>query len=270
MSVVIVSGANRGLGLGIAREFARRGHQVHAGVRRPAEAGHLGDGVRVGALDVCSTVSVENFVADVVADSGAIDVVVCNAGVFGVSPIELADDASIIEMFEVNTFGVLRLIRSVLPVMRDQGRGSIIAIGSLSGRVPAPGTGVYAASKLAVVGLIEALAFEVEQFGIRVTCVEPGPYPTQMGVPQTRPGPDHSPYGPLMRQLAARAAARMAQAGDPDEVAHAVVAAAFDEDVPLHLPVGRHALAALGTTSHQPAVKWLAALRSELVGVAGQ
>ena len=227
MSVVLVSGANRGLGALIALEFARGGHRVFAGARRPDDAHDLRTAalsaqlsLDVVALDVTSEASTVEAVDRVVASAGTLDVLVSNAGIGGGGPIELATDDAVRRLFEVNTFGTLRLIRAALPVMRAQRRGNIIAVGSLSGRVPSPGMGVYAASKQAVVAIVEALALEVEQFGIRVSCVEPGPYRTQI-TGATAPPPATSPYSVLMQALRARTKRRLAESGDPDEIGRA-------------------------------------------------
>ena len=272
---MIVSGANRGLGRHIALEFARQGHRVFAGCRRPADATALrraADGggltVHIGPMDVRSTESVEAFVADVQASAGAVDAVVCNAGVFATGPVEEVDDDEALAMLDTNTLGALRLIRAVLPGMRAQRDGVILAVASLSGRVPAPGSGIYAASKLALIGLLEALVLEVEGFGIRVACLEPGPYRTEMAAPASGPTTGESPYAELMDAVRARTARRMAASGDPAEVARAAVAAALDASTPLHVPVGRHAEEALGGSPDRSTM-WIDTIRGDLRGSAG-
>jgi NAD(P)-dependent dehydrogenase (short-subunit alcohol dehydrogenase family) len=218
--------------------------------------------VRIAPLDVRSTASVDAFVADVHASAGAIDVVVCNAGVFATGPVEEIDDEQALAILDTNTLGALRLIRGVLPIMRAQRDGVIVAVASLSGRVPSPGSGIYAASKLALIGLLEALVLEVEDFGIRVACLEPGPYRTEMAAPPPPPAVG-SPYDHLMGAVRARTARRMAESGDPAEVARAAVAAALDPSAPLHVPVGRHAEQALAGSPERSSA-WIDALRDEL------
>lgn len=270
MSTVLISGANRGLGALTALEFARAGHRVFAGVRTPdalssvarvADDEHLD--VQPVALDVTVPGSPEDAIDAVVGAAGSLDVVVSNAGIVVGGPIELVGDDATRDVFEVNTFGALRLIRAALPVMRRQGRGTIVAVGSLNGRVPAPGMGMYAASKQALAAALEALSFEVEDFGIRVTSLEPGPYRTQISGSALRTA-DHGPYQGLMTRLGARTMGRLDESGDPAEVARAVVAEATADRPRLHVAVGRHAEAALGSSGEAFSEAWLAQLRGEL------
>lgn len=270
MSTVLISGANRGLGALTALEFARAGHEVFAGARDVAS---LDDVVAAAerenltlhpvALDVTVPATVAAAVEQV-GDVGALDIVVSNAGVAAAGPVELADDSTVAALFEVNTFGALRLIRAALPVMREQRSGTIVAVGSLSGRIPSPGMGMYAASKQALVAALEAVAFEVAQFGVRVSCIEPGPYRTQLENTTGRVTQDHGPYEQLMARLVERTGRRFEEAGDPAEVARAVVTEATSARPRLHVAVGAHARAALGDRSERFAEQWLERLGVEI------
>jgi NAD(P)-dependent dehydrogenase (short-subunit alcohol dehydrogenase family) len=268
MSVVLISGASSGIGRLTALAFARAGHQVAAGSR---SAGRAADLTRVAAaealrlrvvdLDVTRPDSASRAVRETRELFGPVDVLVNNAGVMSVGPVEGAPDDSVRRVFETNFFGSLRLIQAVLPSMRERGRGSIVLVGSLLGHIPAPGASIYAASKQAAAALHDALSFEVEAFGIRVSSVDIGPYATGIGArADSAPGP--LAYAPLLGALRARQARRLGESGDPAEVADAVVEAALGGGSRLHVAVGRHARDHLDGDDR--AERFLSGLRREL------
>jgi NAD(P)-dependent dehydrogenase (short-subunit alcohol dehydrogenase family) len=269
MSVVLISGANSGIGQLSALAFARAGHQVLAGSRSIARADDLAELARaeslaltVIALDVTGEDSVQGAVRAAEAIYGPVDVLVNNAGIVAGGPVELVSDAAVRETFEINFFGPLRLIRQVLPSMRERGSGSIVLVGSLQGSVPAPGSGIYGASKHASMALNDALAIEVEQFGITVSCVEVGPYATGIQHKRSVEVPAPGAYAPLLAALGARGARRLAESSDPSEVADAIVGLAFHPNPPLRVPVGQHAERYLSADS--TAERFRADLREEL------
>ena len=248
MSVVLISGANSGIGELAALAFARAGHEVMAGSRSVARAAGLEgiaktEGLRlaIAQLDVTDGASVTSAVRETVERFGPVDVLVNNAGVVASGPVELVAEDTVRSTFETNFFGPLRLIRAVLPAMRARRAGAIILVGSLQGGVPAPGAGAYAASKQAAAALSDALACEVEEFGIRVACVEVGPYRTGIAGKRSFEQPDPGPYATLLAGLRARGARRMRESAEPDEVAAAILDLAFRPSPPLRIPVGRHA-----------------------------
>lgn len=272
MAVVLVTGAGRGLGSVTARAFARAGHQVFGGVRSEAAtaelAGHAaaeGLPIRTVQLDVTSDSSVAAGIERVRQVAERIDILVANAGIGHTGSVEFTPEDVIRDVFETNTFGLLRLLRSVLPIMREQHSGTILAVTSLAGAVPAPGMGVYAASKQAVTALMEALWLEVAPFGIRVICVEPGPFRTAITdrINAKRRDEAESPYAPLLDDLRTRRAARLALAEDAAHFADAVVQAACAMDTPLHAPIGKHAKRELGQTGDL-ALRYLQQLRAEV------
>ena len=271
MSVVLVSGANSGIGRLCALAFARAGHAVAAGSRSAERATELARAaaaeslpLRVVRLDVTDPASVTRAVAETVEQLGPVDVLVNNAGVMAAGPVECASEDSVRQVFETNVLGPLRLIQAVLQSMRERRHGSIVLVGSLLGRVPAPGASIYAASKQAAAALHDALSFEVEAFGIRVTTLDIGPYRTGI-TPQA--APDHAAaaaYAPVLDGLRARQARRLAESDDPAEVADAVVEAALRGSPLLHVAVGRHAREHLD--GDDLADRFLGGLRRELFG----
>jgi NAD(P)-dependent dehydrogenase (short-subunit alcohol dehydrogenase family) len=270
MSVVLVSGATSGVGMLAALAFARTGNQVAAGARSPEGAAALRRAaaaeslpLHAVALDVASRDSVEHAVGDIRERLGPVDVLVNNAGVVASGVVESITEEHARQVLETNFFGPLRLIQAVLPDMRERRGGSIVLIGSLHGRVPAPGAGLYAASKQAAAALHDALAFEAERFGIRVTTVELGPYRTGIGSRAITDPPRTAAYADLLTALRERTARRLSESGDPAEAAAAVVSLAGRAGpLPLRVPVGTHAAEWL--SGDQRGEEFLRRLRADL------
>ncbi|MFD0692267.1 SDR family NAD(P)-dependent oxidoreductase [Actinomadura fibrosa] len=177
MAVWFITGASRGLGAEIARTALRNGDRVVVAVRDPGRVpGDLAesDDVLTVALDVTRGQDVPVAVQAAVDRFGRIDVLVNNAGRGLLGAVEEITDAEARSLFDLNVFGLIDVTRAVLPVMRRQGSGTIVNIGSRSGFEGEPGVGLYSASKFAVAGLTEALAAELAPFGIRAMVVEPG------------------------------------------------------------------------------------------------
>ena len=233
MSTVLVSGANRGLGAAIALGLAGAGHRVVAGSRSPAPEGFP---LRVVPLDVTD----EESVRAAVAAAGQVDVLVNNAAITAGGPVETTTDDRLRAVLETNVLGPLRLLRAVLPGMRERRSGAVVLIGSTQGALPAPGAGAYAASKAAAAALHDALALEVEQWDIRVATLELGPFRTGIAPPVDQLV-DTGAYGDLIAALRTRSRRRLGEAGDPAEVAEAVLTVLGSEHPPLRLPVGRQA-----------------------------
>jgi len=175
-TVVLITGASSGIGKACAEHLARRGYRVFGTSRRapfPPTPPLPGQPVML-QMDVTRDESVQQAVDFIVRETGRLDVVVNNAG-FGIAGA--VEDTSIDEaksQLETNFFGVLRVCRAALPVMRAQGEGLIVNISSLGGVIALPFQALYSASKFAVEGLTEALRLEVRPFGIQVTLIEPG------------------------------------------------------------------------------------------------
>lgn len=176
--VVVVTGASSGIGKVCARHLARAGYRVFGAQRRTQIDGT--PGIEMVQLDVTDEDSVRAAIAAIHERSGRIDAVINNAGDSIMGAVE---DTSIDEakaQLDTNFFGVLRVCRAVLPIMRTQGRGYIINIGSLAGIQGLPFHGLYAASKFALEGMSESLRLETRRFGIKVVVVEPGDFDTAL------------------------------------------------------------------------------------------
>jgi NAD(P)-dependent dehydrogenase (short-subunit alcohol dehydrogenase family) len=177
--VVLITGASSGIGQACARHLATRGFRVFGTQRRAPDAASV-NGVEMMQMDVDDDASVVAGIQSVVGRAGRIDAVVNNAGNAFMGAVE---DTSIDEaraQLETNFFGVLRVCRGVLPIMRGQGGGHVVNISSLAGVIGLPFSGLYSASKFALEGMTESLRHETRRFGVRVVLIEPGDFRSQL------------------------------------------------------------------------------------------
>ncbi len=229
MAVVLITGTSSGIGLATALQFARSGNKVYATMRNPdTGAGALksaaaaeGLKLHIAQLDVVDPASVERAVDAILVAEGRIDVLVNNAGIGPLSIVERTTDAGAHELFETNFFGALRMMRAVLPEMREQRSGTIINISSVAGKVAAMGSGLYAASKHALEAISESVALETRPFGIRVAIIEPGFFKTPI-IDKAMGGlhlDEASPYAVAESRVAAIYGQGGTIGGEPDAVA---------------------------------------------------
>jgi len=233
--VVLVTGASSGIGAAIARRLTADGYQVF-GTGRKVVRGVV-DGTTMLPLDVTSDASVRECVEAVLGAAGRIDVLINNAGYLLAGAIEEVTIEQARAEFETNFFGVVRMVRAVLPSMRIQRSGQIVNMSSLAGTVPAPFWGFYNASKFAVEGYGETLRYELKPFGIAVSMIEPGAIKTPFySLPSATPMPEYAPW----RE---RALATMKKFEDnapgPDAVAQVVSQVVRSQRPRLHNPVTR-------------------------------
>ena len=249
MRSVLITGTSTGIGQATAVTLAARGWRVFATMRNLKkrdlleqalkEAG-VRDGVEVEQLDVTDAASIGTAVASMLSQTGnTLDAVVHNAGVAAAGALEDVPESELRRVMETNFFGVLELTRALLPTFRAQRRGRIVIVSSEAAFMGQPTNSIYCASKWAVEGWAEAIAYELEPFGIDVVLVEPGPYRTEIWNSTARIQPPGSPYHAWV-QYVFRAgdahAARMAR--NPREVA-LVIAHALEARRPrFRYPVG--------------------------------
>ncbi len=252
MATVLITGCSSGFGKLAALHFARKGDTVFASMRNTAKGAELEEArdaenlkIELLELDVTDDASVTAAVSKVIDEAGQIDVLVNNAGIGVHGPIEETDDDEAKEIFETNFFGVLRVIRTALPHMREKKAGTIVNVSSLAGRVGPPFEGIYAASKFALEAASEALHYEIHPFGIRVLLVEPGGFETSFG--NTRRVPrrygEGSPYADLDQRFE-QALTKLptgGERGDPQVVAEAIYDAVHDAEPKLRYLVGEDA-----------------------------
>lgn len=244
----MITGVSGGLGREIARAALARGDVVVGTVRKPeavAAFEALAPGRAHGVvMDVTDTAAVTAAVARAEAVTGAIDVLVNNAGYGLVGAVEEASLDEVRAQFETNVFGPLAVLKAALPAMRARRAGRIINITSVSGLAVWAGTGVYCASKWALEGLTQTLAQEVAELGIRVVNVAPGGLRTDFAQgSKTIVAEKFADYDGLARD-AERIMADHAghEPGDPAKAALAVLTIADAEAPPLHLLLGEDAL----------------------------
>jgi NAD(P)-dependent dehydrogenase (short-subunit alcohol dehydrogenase family) len=227
---VLVTGASSGFGRLTVESLARRGHRVVAGLREiggrnekaAAELTAFAGNLRVVELDVTDQDSVDRAVAGL----DRLDAVVNNAGGIFAGPVEAFTAEEAARQLDVNVLGALRVGRAVLPGLRRQGSGVLIQVGSLSGRVALPFSGLYAASKAALGSITEAWHHELAPFGVESVVVEAASYPTSIGLNATAPA-DAGRMAPYAEAVGGFTQAVIKssteQAADPQVVADAVV-----------------------------------------------
>ena len=203
---VLITGCSSGVGLAAAKLFHAAGHVTFAAARDPAALEALrGLGCHVLALDVTDENARRAAVDVVEREHGAVGVLVNNAGYGQYGPLEEISLDRLRLQFETNVFGGLRLAQLVLPAMRREGRGRIVNVSSVAGRVSSIGGGAYHASKFAIEALTDALRPEVEPFGVDVVNVLPGPIATHFEAALLKSIPDtgaESPYAYFKQRLA--------------------------------------------------------------------
>ena len=172
---MLVTGCSSGIGRATAETFLDDGWRVYAAVRDAGDAEDLGAaGATVVELDVTAEGDAVRVVDRIVDEAGGIDCLVNNAGYGQFGPLEDVPTEAVREQFEVNVFGPHRLIRAVLPHMRERGSGTVVNVSSVDDRLPMAGIGAYNGSKFALAGMSAALRQEVSGRGVDVAVVEPG------------------------------------------------------------------------------------------------
>ncbi|GAA1750686.1 SDR family NAD(P)-dependent oxidoreductase [Aeromicrobium alkaliterrae] len=245
----LVTGASRGLGLDLTRQLLDGGAHV-AATTRSAERllSALGEAATDRLLplevDLADEAAVASAVAQTVKRFGGLDVVVNNAGYGFLAAVEEITDADARQMFDVQVFGVLNVLRAALPVMRTKGAGHVVNVSSILGHLAFPGWGLYSAGKFALNGLTEALAAEVADHGIKVNLVEPGYMrtdflrPVSLGLPSSTV----EGYEAIREMTTAHQGMPGTQLGDPARAASAIITLVDSGEAPLHQLLGSDSL----------------------------
>lgn len=263
MSTVLITGCSTGIGFATAELMARSGHTVYATMRNPKNAPELAQlaerdnlPITVLTMDVDSDESVKAAVAEVLAQAEHIDVLVNNAGIGPLGPVEEAPMADFEAIMQTNYFGVLRCMRAALPDMRERAEGCIITISSVAGRLYSPYHSAYCSSKAAVEALCECLAGEVGPLGIRVAVVQPGVIDTSI-IDKNEPMSADTKYPHEIRLRAYLCASRDNHA-PASMVADTVLAIANGEQTTFRNPVGPDAAPLLGWRGTLSDEDWIA------------
>jgi NAD(P)-dependent dehydrogenase (short-subunit alcohol dehydrogenase family) len=243
--VWFITGTSGGIGRELVREVLRRGDSVVATSRNPQKVAETftehKDQLLVAAVDLENFDQITKSVQEGISRFSKIDVLVNNAGYGLLGAVEEADDHEIKKVHEINVFGLLRVLRAILPHFRERKSGHVVNLSSISGLVGLPGVGIYNATKFAVEGISEALAAEVAPLGIKVTVVEPGPFRTEFLAGSLAMAKNIIPdYESTVGATRTGAATRNGkQPGDPLRAAAAIIKAVTAENPPLHLLLGR-------------------------------
>ena len=237
--VALVTGSSSGIGLETALALARDGYQTFASMRNTGKSGELENAakkenlnIEIIELDVDKEESIVSAIKKVVDSSGRLDVLVNNAGYgqFGCTEDVSMDDFR--KQFETNFFSVVRIIQEVAPIMRKQGSGNIVNISSVAGRIGLPGSPAYISSKFALEGLVECLRYELGQFGINTTLIEPGVIKTNffdsMKVPDSKTDPK---YKQLTDNILSGLKMMVEMGTAPSQVADVVMKSLHDKEM---------------------------------------
>ncbi|WP_086725270.1 SDR family NAD(P)-dependent oxidoreductase [Streptomyces carpinensis] len=245
--VWFITGSSRGLGRALVTAALGAGDSVVATARRPealAEAfREYGDRIHPLSLEVTRPDEARKAVEAALARFGRIDVIVNNAGYANVSPIETTEDDDFRTQFETNFWGVYNVTKAALPTLREQGRGTVVQISSIGGRVGgSPGIASYQAAKFAVDGFSRVLATETAPFGVQVMVVEPSGFATDWAGSSMTVHPIPDAYDETVGAMNRRVRQSTdGAAGDPERAAGIIVRTVRRGQVPSHLLLGANA-----------------------------
>jgi NAD(P)-dependent dehydrogenase (short-subunit alcohol dehydrogenase family) len=246
--LMLITGVSSGFGHALARQALADGHRV-VGTVRSAQAAEAFEALCQGRaharlLDVTQFDAIDDVVADIEAHVGPVDVLVNNAGYGHEGILEESPLSDLRRQFDVNVFGPVAMMKAVLPFMRARRRGHILNITSMGGYITMPGIAYYCGSKFALEGISDALAKEVQPFGIAVTAIAPGSFRTDWaGRSMQRTPRSIADYDALFDPVRkAREEKSGKQLGDPARAARAILDVIEAEAPPQHLLLGSDAL----------------------------
>ena len=235
--VVLITGGSSGIGKSVGEFLHSKGFVVYGTSRNPER--YSNSKFTLLALDVRHVDSIQRAVADVIAKSGRIDVVINNAGVGITGPIEEIPTEEIKNNFETNLFGPIEVMKAVLPQMRSQKSGLIINITSIAGYMGLPYRGIYSASKGALELITEAMRMEVKSFGIHITNVAPGDFATNIAAgrfhaPLVQGSAYEIPYGNTLKMMDEH----VDGGSNPNEMAEAIYKIIQTPNPKIHYKIG--------------------------------
>jgi NAD(P)-dependent dehydrogenase (short-subunit alcohol dehydrogenase family) len=247
--VAVVTGSSTGIGLETSVSLARNGFLTYATVRnldRSSMIKTIADKetlpIKVVQLDVTENASVNNAIQTIASGAGRIDVLVNNAGYGLGGAFEDLLVEEIKDLYETNVFGPIRVTQAVLPIMRKQRSGIIVNLSSGAGLFGYPGGSAYVSSKFAIEGLSESMAYELEQFGIKVVLIEPGfiktNFASAMVIAKKAQDPS-SPYSQMMQKIAANSSEMVKNGSPVDVVSKAILQAVTSKDPNLRYLAGK-------------------------------
>jgi NAD(P)-dependent dehydrogenase (short-subunit alcohol dehydrogenase family) len=226
---VLITGSSSGIGRASAIYFAQKGWNVAATMRDPSKADTALQHPKISlfALDVMDADSISRAIAETLDRYQKIDVLLNNAGYALFGPMEASTSGQIQKQFATNVFGLIEVTQQVVPVMRAAGKGLILNVSSIVGRLALPYASSYVATKFAVEGLSESMRYELDPFHIRVKLIEPGSILTEFGKGSMQVSTGE-PYEVSMNKFLGVFAKSNAGAAPPEDVAKIIYGAAND------------------------------------------
>lgn len=244
---IFITGASAGLGKAAAKQFHDKGWNVIATMRNPANEKELAalNGITLLKLDVTDRVQIESTINDVV-QRYAVDVVLNNAGYGLIGALEAFTDEQIFRQIETNLMGTIRVTKAFVPFFRQRGDGMFINVTSMLGLVGFPTCSVYAATKFAIDGFSESLAYDLAHFGVKVKVIAPGGIQTEFAG-RSMDGAQHEAYQKLVEKVSeGYSAERISQFSTAEQIASVIYAAATDNKEQLRYVAGADAIALYG------------------------
>ena len=247
--VAIVTGTSSGIGFETAVALAKEGYHTFATMRDTSKGAELEDvikknnlSIEIIKLDVDDEKAIQSVIDEIIQKAGRVDVLVNNAGYGQFGCTEDVTVEEFRKQFETNFFSIVKLIQGVSPIMRKQNSGVIVNISSVVGRMGLPGSPAYISTKFALEGLTECLRYELGQFGVKLTLIEPGVIKTNffdsMKVPQTNADPKYK----QMTDFMLSGLKMMVQMGTaPAQVAQTIIKAINDKEIQPRYVVGTDA-----------------------------
>lgn len=253
--VALITGASSGIGFETSLTLARNEFRTFATMRNLSKSRKIREIAKkerlpltVIPLDVNDNASIRTAIQNILAEARRIDVVINNAGYGLFGAVEDLSMDKIIDQFETNFFGAVRVIKSVLPIMRNQRSGTILNISSMVGRVAMPLNSVYVASKFALEGFSESIRHELSKFGINVILIEPGIVRTGFfdNLQKSKNEAAKSPYSALLkRRLSRFKSVSESNSSSPSQVAMTILKALQSKSSNFRYIVGEDAITVL-------------------------
>lgn len=266
--IAIVTGSSSGFGLLTSLELAKLNFHVIAtmrntekgyGLLEQAKLESVAENIEIQQLDVTSESSIQRL-QEYIEKIGTVDVLVNNAGYAGAGFVEEIPIDEYRQQFETNFFGLIAVTQAFLPMMRNNNKGKIINVSSISGRVGFPGISPYVASKHALEGWSECLRLEMLPYGVEVCLIEPGSYQTNIwstGKQVTEKSQnENSPYYPYMKKIEKHLEEGQANFGDPLEIARKIGEIANKNNSTLRYPIGKGVRLSISIKNSLPWKTW--------------
>jgi NAD(P)-dependent dehydrogenase (short-subunit alcohol dehydrogenase family) len=222
MQTILVTGATSGIGLMVASHLTKSGFKVYGTSRMPEQCSRPLP-FELVKLDITSGDSIQNCLETVLSKSNTIDALINNAGIGICGSAEETSIEQAYRQVEINFWGAVKMTRAILPLMRRQGFGKIITIGSLAGLIGVPFQSYYSASKHALEGFYKSLRMEVRPFNIQISLIEPGFFKTNLHNAFEYAKPTIADYDPLRMKALPVFSEAIEKADTPESIARVVI-----------------------------------------------